>query len=50
MENLKVIGVCFGFSAVMDDLHPNDDERMIALMNRRWYLTKKVSVAKMKSC
>lgn len=35
MENLKVIGVCFGLSVVMDELHENDDERMIALINRR---------------
>lgn len=37
MENLKVIGVCFGLSVVMDDLRQNHDERMIALINRRWY-------------
>lgn len=40
MENLKVINVCFGLSVVMDDLHQNDDERMIALINIRWYLRK----------
>lgn len=35
-----MINVCSGLSIAMDDLNQNDDERMIALINRRWYWRK----------